>query len=343
MAAGDLGAARDAYTESLNTRRRLAAADPGNAQAARDLSISLNNIGQVAMAAGDLGAARDAYTESLNISRRLAAADPGNAQAARDLMVSLVRLAELAAQESKPDSPAALRAWREVVVIIDRMDKQGWITAPDRQFAAQFRTKAAVPTRTSQPTPTATSTPSWLPIGASPGTPLHIRTAITTWLDAETWAESYAHLTAHRTDLTSPQARTELAAQADDDDRPIHLAILDLFTAGMPADELERITTEPQTALDFIVQTLTDRQTELATRALNACPQLAGAPQGHAIDLAVKLIAQTPTLAQKTARAFAATPQAELIAAEFGPIAEALSEVLNPSEVTAIQTILTTD
>lgn len=47
MAAGDLAAARTAYTESLTTARRLAQADPGNAQAARDVSISLWRLAEL--------------------------------------------------------------------------------------------------------------------------------------------------------------------------------------------------------------------------------------------------------------------------------------------------------
>jgi hypothetical protein len=127
----------------LTIARRLAAADPGNAQAARDVSVSLNNVGQVAVAAGRLGDADTAYTEMLDIARRLAAADPGNAEAARDVMVSLVRLAELAERQYGEGSAQAQQGWRDVVDVLDQMDARGWITPADRGFAAQFRAKAA--------------------------------------------------------------------------------------------------------------------------------------------------------------------------------------------------------
>ena len=119
MAAGDLAAARTAYTESLTTRRRLAQADPGNAQAARDVSVSLNNVGRVAMAAGDLAAARTAYTESLTTARRLAQADPGNAQAARDVSVSLDNVGEVAMAAG--DLAAARTAYTEMHDILRRL------------------------------------------------------------------------------------------------------------------------------------------------------------------------------------------------------------------------------
>ena len=85
---GDLTAARTAYQAGLDIAVRLAAADPGNTEWQRDLSVSHNKIGDVAVAAGDLTAARTAYQAGLDIRERLAAADPGNTEWQRDLSVS---------------------------------------------------------------------------------------------------------------------------------------------------------------------------------------------------------------------------------------------------------------
>ena len=89
---------------SLEIARRLAEADPGNAQAQRDWSASLNNIGEVAMARNQLDAAHDAYTRSLDIARRLAEADPGNAQAQRDWSVSLNNIGRVAMARNQLDA-----------------------------------------------------------------------------------------------------------------------------------------------------------------------------------------------------------------------------------------------
>ena len=62
MAQGDLPGALQAYTESKNIRDKLAAADPGNAGWQRDLSVSWNFIGNVAVAQGELDKALKAYT-----------------------------------------------------------------------------------------------------------------------------------------------------------------------------------------------------------------------------------------------------------------------------------------
>ena len=73
---------------SKNIRDKLAAADPGNAEWQRDLSISWNKLGDVRRAQGDLPGALQAFTDDKNIADKLAAADPGNADWQRDLIVS---------------------------------------------------------------------------------------------------------------------------------------------------------------------------------------------------------------------------------------------------------------
>ena len=68
--------------------QRRAAADPANTGLQRDLSISHNNLEDVAVASGDLTPARTAYQAALDIAARLAAADPANTQWQRDLSIS---------------------------------------------------------------------------------------------------------------------------------------------------------------------------------------------------------------------------------------------------------------
>ena len=59
MAAGDLGAAAEHYRAGLAIAERLAAADPTNTEWQRDLSVSRDRLGDVAVAAGDLAAAAE--------------------------------------------------------------------------------------------------------------------------------------------------------------------------------------------------------------------------------------------------------------------------------------------
>ena len=100
---GDRAGALAAYQESLDIRRKLAAADPGNAQAQRDVSVSLDKLGDVKLQrrrrpAGALAA----YQESLDIRRKLAAHDPGNAQAQRDVSVSLDKVGDVKLAGGRP-------------------------------------------------------------------------------------------------------------------------------------------------------------------------------------------------------------------------------------------------
>ncbi|MEM9369187.1 MAG: tetratricopeptide repeat protein, partial [Planctomycetota bacterium] len=84
--------------------QQLAESDPGRAQVQRDLSISLNKLGDVSVQAGDLDAAREFYQQSLDIDERLAESDSGSAQAQRDLSISLNKLGDVSVQAGDLDA-----------------------------------------------------------------------------------------------------------------------------------------------------------------------------------------------------------------------------------------------
>jgi Flp pilus assembly protein TadD len=86
----------EAYEESLKIRRKLAADDPSNAERLRDVSVSLNKVGDVLRTRGDLSGALEVYEEDLKIARKLAADDPSNAERQIDLGISLVKLGQMA-------------------------------------------------------------------------------------------------------------------------------------------------------------------------------------------------------------------------------------------------------
>jgi hypothetical protein len=96
LSVGDLRAATRQLQAMHKQVQDRAAADPGNTQWQRDLSVSHNRLGDVAVAAGDLAGARAAYQAGLDIRVRLAAADPANAEWQRDLSVSHNRLGDVA-------------------------------------------------------------------------------------------------------------------------------------------------------------------------------------------------------------------------------------------------------
>jgi tetratricopeptide (TPR) repeat protein len=96
LAAGDLPAATRQLQLMHQQVEARAAADPGNADWRRDLSVSHERLGNVAVAAGDLATARTHYQASLDIREQLAAADPSNTDWQRDLSVSRNKLGDMA-------------------------------------------------------------------------------------------------------------------------------------------------------------------------------------------------------------------------------------------------------
>jgi hypothetical protein len=93
---------------------RLAAADSGNAEWQRDLSVSHNKIGDVLVAQGNLPDALAAYRAGMAIAERLAATDPGNAEWQRDLIVSCVKLAEASPSDARAALSRALEIARHL-------------------------------------------------------------------------------------------------------------------------------------------------------------------------------------------------------------------------------------
>jgi tetratricopeptide (TPR) repeat protein len=92
---GDTAAARAAYQQSLEIRQRLAAVDPANTQAQRDLFVSHYKMGMVQTALGNPDAARQAYQQALAIAEPLAQKDPLNKQAQDDVAAVREALANM--------------------------------------------------------------------------------------------------------------------------------------------------------------------------------------------------------------------------------------------------------
>jgi tetratricopeptide (TPR) repeat protein len=108
--------ARNAYQDVLAVINDLAKSEPGNAQWQRDLSVSLNRLGDVQAAQGDLAGALKSYQQSLAIAERLAKSDPGNAGWQRDLAVSFGGIGGVyAAQKDTAKAREALESGRAIM------------------------------------------------------------------------------------------------------------------------------------------------------------------------------------------------------------------------------------
>ena len=93
------------YREGLNLSRQLVERLGGTPEALRDLSVSLDNVGQVAEAQGEWAQAESAYREGLALSRQLVERLGGSPESLDDLAVALINVA-MAASRGEQDAPA---------------------------------------------------------------------------------------------------------------------------------------------------------------------------------------------------------------------------------------------
>jgi tetratricopeptide (TPR) repeat protein len=110
-------------SRSFDISERLAASDPTDAEAQRDLSISYDKLGDVSLQTGAVQEAVDSYRKALDIRERLAASDPTDAQAQRDLMVSHYKLGNVQ-RELFAYAEAATR-YQAGIKVLDRMIAAG--------------------------------------------------------------------------------------------------------------------------------------------------------------------------------------------------------------------------
>ncbi len=110
--AGDADKALEYSTRSLSLAEALLQTNPGSAEAARDVSVSLNRLGEFFAKrgqAGDADKALDYFTRSLDLRGTLLQTNPGSAEATRDVSVSLNTLAQfLATRGQAGDADKAL-------------------------------------------------------------------------------------------------------------------------------------------------------------------------------------------------------------------------------------------
>ena len=138
---GPLTAARKVYQQALEIAQKLAAADPSDAQAQRDLSVSYDNLGDVQLQSGQVTEALGSYQKGLEISQKLAAADPSDAQAQLDLVVSFNKLGQV--NQKVKEYQRAIALYEQALVILKRLKreqrlapvKQPWIASTEELIA----------------------------------------------------------------------------------------------------------------------------------------------------------------------------------------------------------------
>ena len=147
------GALHDAATAAaavLATARARLANVPDEPGRLRDLSVSLEKVGQVAWARGALGEAEEAYRESLGLRRQLAARGPDLPDTQDDLGCSLILLGQVEARRGE------LALLREAETVLGALVQR----FPDNPGYRDHweLSKAALSAENSVPPPAGTST-----------------------------------------------------------------------------------------------------------------------------------------------------------------------------------------
>jgi tetratricopeptide (TPR) repeat protein len=131
---GTIHQALEHFESATDSAQFLHQADPSNATAQRDLSVSYNELGDAIQQAGDLDQAREYFLKDLAIAEKLAADDPSNATAQRDVMVSHYKLGRLSKADS--DFPSAIRHFEAGANVLRRMIADGKLAAQSQKELA---------------------------------------------------------------------------------------------------------------------------------------------------------------------------------------------------------------
>ena len=98
LEAGNLRGAAEAMHRTVELAEEVASSNPGSAQAQRDLSLSLERLGDLEERLGDIGRAIALYEPSLPIARVLAESNPSHPGFQKDLEITERPLEELRAK-----------------------------------------------------------------------------------------------------------------------------------------------------------------------------------------------------------------------------------------------------
>ncbi|MES2922236.1 MAG: DUF4062 domain-containing protein [Verrucomicrobiota bacterium] len=122
---GDAEKALGHFQRSLEFRGKFLTANPDSAEAARDVSLSLNRLGGFLASSGQPGDAEKAlghFQRSLEISEKLLTANPDSAEAARDVSISLEHLGDFLANRSQPgDAEKALAHFQRSLEVREKL------------------------------------------------------------------------------------------------------------------------------------------------------------------------------------------------------------------------------
>ena len=119
--AGDMERARKSAMTALSLGRGLADHNRDNPKWQRDIAVTLNRLGSIALSSSELAEALKADEEALGIMQRLSKQDPTNAMWQQELAISLSGIGDVKSQTG--DARSALAAYEEGLAIIRRLSQ----------------------------------------------------------------------------------------------------------------------------------------------------------------------------------------------------------------------------
>lgn len=125
-----------ASAESVELRRRLLAARPGEVAELVAMAMSCNTFGDVRRSAGDLPGARTAFIEARGFAREAIGIRPNSARAHREAWMAVYRMAQI--ENTRP-------AWGEVVAAMDFARAHGALTEGDHGAYQEAVSKQLAP------------------------------------------------------------------------------------------------------------------------------------------------------------------------------------------------------
>ncbi|MBV9129802.1 MAG: hypothetical protein JO298_05375, partial [Verrucomicrobia bacterium] len=106
----------EVYQQSRDIRQKLAQQDPTNTDWQRDVSVSLERVGNVLVAEGKLEQALEVYQQSRDVHQKLAQQDPSNSGWQRDLIVSLYKVSTVIGKLESSDKLTRAREFLQTAL-----------------------------------------------------------------------------------------------------------------------------------------------------------------------------------------------------------------------------------
>ncbi|MBV8140977.1 MAG: tetratricopeptide repeat protein, partial [Verrucomicrobia bacterium] len=121
--------------------QKLAQQDPANSGWQRDVSVSLEKVGDVLLAQGKLDQALEVYQQSREIRQKLAQQDPSNVLWKTDLVLSLWKIASVLERQGAPQKREAGVNYKRALEILRHLAVENRLTADQNTWMSRLEAR----------------------------------------------------------------------------------------------------------------------------------------------------------------------------------------------------------